>query len=85
MIIHKCDKCGKQVEQKAGQITGLPNDWQLIRFDIGHYQTCYVHYELCTECADILKIPREPADKRKNLGDRLIEVITEIAQDSTAE
>ena len=31
MIIHKCDKCGKLVEQKKGSEEALPEGWA--RFD----------------------------------------------------
>ena len=62
MIIHKCDKCGKLVEQTKGSADSLPNGWA--RFDykwtkpersslLKGFDT--QSYEVCSDCEKRLR------------------------------
>lgn len=83
MIIHKCDRCGKTSEQKKGVQAKLPGDWFKIRFNVSGYGVLSSHYEICSDCRIALKIPEKDPDT--HVGDQLIEIIEEIAQDAVAQ
>ena len=80
MIIHKCDKCGKQVEQKSGQRDSTPSGWIAIRYG-PNFSTNWI-YEICGECRVKLNIPDDYRDRERDVGERLIEILSEIAQEA---
>lgn len=83
---HICDKCKKEVEQDSAKI---PNDWVKLWFKVKSYSYPdeYVEKSLCEDCSKELGIVR---DKRQSedthlssIGDRLVEILTEIMQGET--
>jgi len=78
MIIHKCDKCGKLAEQKAGQSSNVPTGWVPLTVNADAYSSAHLYYEICRECADALKIPQEYRDRVPDIGARLIEILSEV-------
>jgi len=81
MIIHKCDKCGKLSEQKITEIANVPTDWVSLNVGKEYYSNVRAYYEICAECADALKIPTEYRERVKDIGERLIEILTGIIGD----
>ena len=82
MLIHKCDKCGKTAEQKAGEYNKTPKDWRNITFRVCGGR---VEYEICAECRESLKIPTDYGQGEDDIGKRLIELLSEIAQEAVQE
>jgi len=78
MIIHRCDKCGVEVSQKAGELNSTPDDWQAIRYSASHAYSHTKHYELCGKCSELLDIPKDFGQATETIGDRLIEILEEI-------
>jgi len=83
MIVHKCDKCGKEAPQSTGQAALTPKDWYAL--NCGRYAGLRMNYELCPTCRKTLKIPVDDHDADKDAAERLIELLTEIANDAVAE
>ena len=78
MIIVKCDKCGKTSKPYKSNYS-LPNEWKVFFFEIGYHEN--VKYELCPECVKLLKLdPKEI--HTPSVGERLLEIITEIVQEN---
>ena len=78
MIIHKCDKCGKLSEQKKTESASTPEGWVSLRLNKGVYSSASAIYEVCSECADALKIPKEYREQVPNIAERLIEILSDI-------
>jgi len=72
MIINKCDRCGKLSEARKERF-GCPKGWRVLKFS-------YITKDLCPECCKILKIEVDSPNIEADIGDRLIEIIEEIAQ-----
>jgi len=77
MITHNCDKCSKEIKQEKGQKAREPENWITIR--PGGYG-CQVAFELCPDCQKALNLPKESVPE--TLAERLIDILTEIAQDA---
>ena len=80
MIIHKCDRCGKTTEQKAGEQANLSGGWTSLQFAISYSSPNRI-YEICPDCRIALKIPESSTEGKDNIGDRLIEIIEELVQE----
>lgn len=76
MIVLKCDKCGRLSEpsEKEYGIKGFVR----IRLNIGSYGGTIRH--LCDECRKKLGLPEEKAEDA--IGERLIDILSEIACDA---
>lgn len=80
---HICDKCKKEVEQDS---VSIPNDWVKLWFKVKvySYPDEYVEKALCEDCSKelgIVRDKRQSEDKHlSSIGDRLVEIISEIAQ-----
>ena len=77
MIIHKCDKCGKLHEQKPGERSSIPPEWQRIMG--GGYGTQW-SYEVGPGCRKALRIPDTAADT--DIGERLVEILSEMVEEA---
>ena len=82
MIIHQCDKCGKNSTQKKGESASTPPGWYLLAFKMGYGYSSTVYYDICAECRISLGIPDSKPEE--NVADRLIEILSEIVQDEIA-
>ena len=80
---HICDKCGLEEETNTQE---LPNEWNSIQYTIDYNYGIrnYVVKSLCHKCSKELGIVRDNRQLEethyKSIGDRLIEILTEIAQ-----
>ena len=78
MFIYKCDKCNKTCNGIKGKSAYLPQDWFILTHgDYSHK----MYYHLCPECRELLKIPK--IDAEINVGEHLIDLITEIVVEET--
>lgn len=81
--IQICDKCGVEEETKNGY---MPDSWFRLKYQVSRseYSSTYADKLLCPKCANELKIStNENVNKDKqhsSIGDRLVEILTEIAQ-----
>lgn len=80
---HICDKCKKEVEQDS---VNVPNDWIKLWFKVKAYSYPdeYVEKSLCEDCSKALGVVRDKSqsvdEHLSSVGDRLVDILTEIMQ-----
>ncbi len=79
MIIHVCDRCGLEQKQEKGKSCKTPVGWLSLK--PMQYRTEPM-YELCPACIKVLKLPADILERTKTIGERIIEVLEEIATDA---
>lgn len=72
MLINKCDRCGKLSEARKERF-GCPKDWKILKFS-------FITKDLCPDCCELLKISPDSPNIEAEIGDRLVEILEEIAQ-----
>lgn len=81
MYIIKCDKCGESTKPQANSWT--EKGWQTITYTI---RSAGYQKHLCPKCCKDLNIPSFTDRSRdKTVEERLIEILSQIAQDATQE
>ncbi len=78
MIIYVCDKCKAQSD-KQGNGRYNPKGWRNLTFKTG-YNYAALEYILCPKCQEELHLPENKA--MGDIGDQLMEIISEIAQNA---
>lgn len=77
-VFHICDMCGKQ--EKASYYS-IPQGWEQIEVKYRSYSV--KELSVCDECAAKLGLPLDTTNKtsqeQKNIADRLLEIVEEIA------
>ena len=76
MFQYVCDKCGKTSDPQKG--SHMPDTWRVISYAAKGYGYTDTLLHLCPDCVVVLKIPES---KDESLGDRLIDILSEIAQE----
>ena len=83
---HICDKCKKEVEQDS---VNVPNDWVELWFKVKSYSYMddYIKKSLCEKCSKELGVVRDERKSEethnRSIGDRLVDILTEIMQGET--
>lgn len=85
MIIHRCDRCGLDSPQQKGETSRTPTGWQPISFGSSYSSLNRVYYEICQKCRTELKIPDDDRESQKDIGQRLLEIISEIVEEEVSE
>ena len=80
MFIIICAKCDKRSEPQKESYA--KDGWQSIRLQ-GSFSHGSLEHHLCPECCEKLKIP-SITDRQRNttVGEQLVEILTEIAQEA---
>lgn len=82
MDLVKCDLCKEAIVEDRSKDH---NNWNKISYFIsgyGYAQT-YIHYSLCPECWKKLRLPEKTDETaRKDISERLLEIIEEITYNS---
>ena len=87
-IKYICDKCGLEEETNT---QALPKEWNSIEYTISYFdgKRNYIENSLCPKCSKELGIIRDnrqcEVTHYKSIGDRLVEILTEIVQGETNE
>jgi hypothetical protein len=73
---YTCDKCDNSIESKC-----FPEGWQRLSVNLRYSKSR--DFDICPACCATLKIehPSQYIDS-SNLGERLVEILSEIAQES---
>ena len=80
---HICDKCKKEVEENSA---GIPDEWTQLAFKVRSYSFIddYVTKSLCKQCSKALGIVlderKSEETNMRSIGDRLVDILSEIAQ-----
>lgn len=86
--IRVCDKCGLEEETNTQE---LPKEWNSIEYTISYFngKRNFIENSLCPKCSKKLGIIRDNRQCEithyKSIGDRLVDILTEIAQGETDE
>lgn len=81
--IHICDKCG--LEEESNKVS-LPSEWNSIEYTTSYSYEIrnYIEKTLCPKCSKELGIIQDNRQLKethyKSIGDRLVDILTEIAQ-----
>ena len=84
MRVYKCDKCLRLATEEEQPDRTSPSDWVDVRYSMG-YSTGGFSYDLCPECAKRIGISEDHYEQGKSIGERLIEILEEIAQAQNTE
>jgi len=79
--IWHCDKCAKEAEINEARSWETPKDW--LKLELRYNSSSYGNKILCPDCKATLKVGPIKIETVANVGDQLIEILSEIAQEAT--